>query len=508
MPQNHNNRPLPNEGANPRPRADHPGRSHNPNAGDSVRRSRSPYDSADRNAARSGQNAPHSPYGAPRQRVQYDGRPPRYTAAARQQAGTHQQAEASQQAGAHHQAGARQQVRARQGAAPARRRPQRSVQPEPRRSKTPFVIGTAVVVLAVAIWLFVGSLSVKVTVNGQEVTVGNGKTVEAAFEASGVSVSPGDLVAVDGSVLESGKGYLFSASVNGQAVQDHATVLSNNDVVEFTDGGDIEEEYDGVDSPIAFTVSSEGSGALHVYEGDGTDGVETTKTGKISGKTATVTTTEPSNVVCRYYNVDVGDDKVIALTFDDGPTSQYTQGVLDVLAENNAKATFFTLGEQVESMPDIVKRAAEAGHQICTHTYDHAEGSGQGVNLGLMSAEEQIQEVQKGQAANDAAVGSETSRAFRSPGGNFNEQTMKTLRPYITSEIGWNVDTEDWKRPGADVIASRMLSVKPGQVILCHDGGGNRSQTVEALRQALPQLREQGYSFITIDELLKYPAKG
>ena len=85
---------------------------------------------------------------------------------------------------------------------------------------------------------------------------------------------------------------------------------------------------------------------------------------------------------------------------------------------------------------------------------------------------------------------------------------MKTLRPYITSEIGWNVDTEDWKRPGADVIASRMLSVKPGQVILCHDGGGNRSQTVEALRQALPQLREQGYSFITIDELLKYPAKG
>lgn len=242
MPQNHNNRPLPNEGANPRPRADHPGRSHNPNAGDSVRRSRSPYDSADRNAARSGQNAPHSPYGAPRQRVQYDGRPPRYTAAARQQAGTHQQAEASQQAGAHHQAGARQQVRARQGAAPARRRPQRSVQPEPRRSKTPFVIGTAVVVLAVAIWLFVGSLSVKVTVNGQEVTVGNGKTVEAAFEASGVSVSPGDLVAVDGSVLESGKGYLFSASVNGQAVQDHATVLSNNDVVEFTDGGDIEEE--------------------------------------------------------------------------------------------------------------------------------------------------------------------------------------------------------------------------------------------------------------------------
>ena len=76
----------------------------------------------------------------------------------------------------------------------------------------------------------------------------------------------------------------------------------------------------------------------------------------------------------------------------------------------------------------------------------------------------------------------------------------------MDAEIGWDVDTEDWRLPGADAIASRILSVQPGQVILMHDGGGDRSQTVEGLRIALPQLVEQGYSFVTVDELIAYGA--
>ena len=74
----------------------------------------------------------------------------------------------------------------------------------------------------------------------------------------------------------------------------------------------------------------------------------------------------------------------------------------------------------------------------------------------------------------------------------------------MPGEIGWNVDTEDWRRPGAEAIAQRLLSVKPGDVVLMHDGGGDRSQTIEALKIALPQLVEEGYKFVTIDQLIAY----
>ena len=93
---------------------------------------------------------------------------------------------------------------------------------------------------------------------------------------------------------------------------------------------------------------------------------------------------------------------------------------------------------------------------------------------------------------------------FRTPGGNYDEDVMKNIAPLISAEIGWDIDTEDWQRPGADAIASQIESAWPGAIILMHDGGGDREQTVAALKQALPKLKEQGYSFVTMDELLKY----
>ena len=104
------------------------------------------------------------------------------------------------------------------------------------------------------------------------------------------------------------------------------------------------------------------------------------------------------------------------------------------------------------------------------------------------------------------ATGQEASTIFRCPGGNFDTSVATDLEGIVTAEIGWNVDTTDWKKPGADVIAQRIQSAGPGNIILMHDGGGDRSQTIEGLRQALPKLKEQGYSFITVQELLeKYP---
>ena len=95
---------------------------------------------------------------------------------------------------------------------------------------------------------------------------------------------------------------------------------------------------------------------------------------------------------------------------------------------------------------------------------------------------------------------------MRAPGGNYHATSsgniITNLADHVTAEIGWNVDTEDWRRPGAQAIADRIMSAQPGDVVLMHDGGGDRSQTVEALKIALPQLKAQGYRFVTIDELM------
>jgi hypothetical protein len=133
-------------------------------------------------------------------------------------------------------------------------------------------------------------------------------------------------------------------------------------------------------------------------------------------------------------------------------------------------------------------------------TYDDAAID---VDLTKMSADEQIEEVQKGYNAITEVLGQEPSHVMRAPGGNFHDDIIDTLWPYVDAEIGWDVDTEDWSKPGVDKIEEAILSVQPGQVVLMHDGGGEREQTVEALRAAMPILVERGYTVVTIDELLQ-----
>ena len=245
------------------------------------------------------------------------------------------------------------------------------------------------------------------------------------------------------------------------------------------------------------------NGSLHVYE-KGEDGLKVTKTGDVSGITVTEQTKDPVDAGYTIYTANPGEDKVIAFTFDDGPWGDTTDAILDVLEQYNAKATFFTIGNQIPYHPDQVRRAHDLGCQICTHTYDHAEGSGQGVNLTFMSAEEQIAEVTQGYASIKEVLGEEPSHVLRAPGGNYYGSIISTLEPYVDAEVGWDVDTEDWRLPGSDAIYEAIMSARSGQVILMHDGGGDRSQTVEAVKRAVPELVEQGYRLVTVNELLAY----
>lgn len=398
-------------------------------------------------------------------------------------------------------AAARQAVRT----APARARARREALGAPALGAIAFA--TLLVLLLLFRFLRIG-----ITVNGEKVTVWRGTTIERILDKEIVTPKPGNLVAVDGSVITEGGGRRCSAKVNGETAG-LKTRVKRGAEVKIGDGRDVEEKATETEQTIPCgTMDSDRSfgaywyGSIHLLS-DGQDGVEVERTGKKSGKTVTeVKTPAVPKGYCVY--TAKPEDKVVALTFDDGPWPETTSQILDILEENGAKATFFTIGNQIAEVPDQVKRAHEMGCEVCTHSWDHAAGSGGGVNLTFMSSQEQIDEVQKGYAAIKEVLGEEPPHIMRAPGGNFFDSIIDTLWPYVDAEIGWDVDTEDWSLPGADHIEQMILSVEPGQVILMHDGGGDRTQTVEALRAALPKLKEEGYSFVTVDELLAYGIPG
>ncbi len=378
-----------------------------------------------------------------------------------------------------------------------------------RRSIVHAAIGVAVVaVLIGGIGFFVSNAPIDVSVNGASVKVSGAKTVQAAFEAAGEPAKAGNLVDVEGNTLEEGKGYRFSFAVNGQPGTDPSSKLADGDALVFSDGGNIEEDADVTETSIPYESTDQGYGPIHAVVNPGAEGVSTTKTGKISGKTVTQTTSEPQDRLYRRYYPDTNGEKVVALTFDDGPWDTSTAEILDILKENDAKATFFTVGNRIDGDGvDLVKREVAEGHQVCTHTWDHAGGSGQGVNLSFMSRDEQRDEITKGMKAIADATGQDASKVIRAPGGNFPTEVWENVDDLITADIGWDIDTEDWRRPGVNCIAERIKSATPGDIILMHDGGGDRSQTVSALKEALPYLKEQGFRFITIDEMMQYPMK-
>lgn len=385
-------------------------------------------------------------------------------------------------------------------------------QPRKRRGCGAFIV-LAVLLAAVlggAAYFFLFPPFYKVTINGTETTVKRNTTIGDVLEAGDVSVVPGNLLAIDGNLCVEGGGTPFTATINGTPTTDAAAKLSKDDVVEISNGTDVTETYTETQEVVPHgqnesDTSANGywAGSLHVYE-KGQDGINAVRTGDVSGVVLTEQVQAPIDSGYHIYTANVGEDRVIALTFDDGPWPETTNQILDILEANGARATFFTIGEQIADHLPSVQRANAMGCQVCTHSWDHARGSGQGVNLTYMSSDEQVAEIEQGYAAIREALGAEPAHILRAPGGNYYGDIISTLEPYVDAEIGWDVDTEDWRRPGADAIYERIMSVQPGQVILMHDGGGPREQTVEALSRAVPELVAQGYQMVTISELLAY----
>jgi peptidoglycan/xylan/chitin deacetylase (PgdA/CDA1 family) len=189
------------------------------------------------------------------------------------------------------------------------------------------------------------------------------------------------------------------------------------------------------------------------------------------------------------YYVSAGP-KVVALTIDDGPSAQYTPQILKLLQRYEITATFCMIGRQIEPNKAVVAEVVQAGHMIVNHTWDHADQT-------KLTAAAVASEISR---TNDAFadLGLYPS-VFRAPYGSWNKTLFEACAAAGLRPLDWSVDPQDWSMPGVQAIVNNIMKyTKTGSIILEHDGGGDRSQTVAALGIVLPQLLEQGYRFTTV----------
>jgi peptidoglycan-N-acetylglucosamine deacetylase len=180
----------------------------------------------------------------------------------------------------------------------------------------------------------------------------------------------------------------------------------------------------------------------------------------------------------------------VNITIDDGPDPVWTPQVLQLLKDNGVKATFCMVGPQAQAYPDLVKEVVADGHRLCSHTVSHDTA------MDTKSEAYQSQEILDGERMIIKASGGVRSQYYRAPGGAFTPYSRQLAASQGMRPLGWNVDSRDFERPGAEtMVATVKREISNGPTVLFHDGGGDRSQTVAALREVLPWLKEQGYSF-------------
>ncbi len=186
----------------------------------------------------------------------------------------------------------------------------------------------------------------------------------------------------------------------------------------------------------------------------------------------------------------------IALTFDDGPYPYYTSQILAILQRYQVHATFFCIGKNVQNYPLLVQQEYAGGHAIGNHTWDHADLtklSRFGIQREITSASTVIQHT----------IGISPT-LLRPPYGAITFSVRAQIVQLHLIPVMWSVDTEDWQRPGTNAIIRAVLThASDGGIILMHDGGGNRLQTVAALPYIIEGLRQRGYEFVTVPQLLK-----
>jgi peptidoglycan-N-acetylglucosamine deacetylase len=220
--------------------------------------------------------------------------------------------------------------------------------------------------------------------------------------------------------------------------------------------------------------------------------VETATAGSVINPSTTLPSVPPAGAALRYSQVRT-TERVVAMTFDDGPHRTLTPQLLDYLKEKNVRCTFFVVGTNVTAYPDIMRRAVAEGHEVANHTWSHPI-------LTSCSDAKIRSELQRTEDAIIRATGVRP-RLIRPPGGGINKRIEQLIyNEFGYSDILWSVDPQDWRRPGVQTVTNRLVAgVHPGAIMLAHD---IHPPTLPAVKAMFDQLLAQGWKFVTVSQLL------
>lgn len=361
------------------------------------------------------------------------------------------------------------------------------------RGERAVAFAVALAGIAVALWV----LAVPVRIDGTFAVLPRGTTVADLIRSARLAQKPGDLVSVSGRMLRRGAGAAPIVRVGGVATGS-AAVLGPGSWITSMRGPDAVEATTTTKVPGTQSLRFLGHGPVASVEDSGIPGVIELTIGEVSREEVSRRELSRGTAMTVRLEPSWPGRKEVALTFDDGPWPGSTDAVLRQLTAAGVKATFFMIGRQVKARPTVVARVLAAGMEIGNHSYSHKL-------LRRASHKRITSEIADGAKAIRRVTGSYPVW-YRPAGGSKNAFVFAEARRLDQRVVLWTVDPNDWKRPGAGKIARRVLDhVRPGSVILMHDGGGDRSQTVVALGLVIKGLKARGYSMVTLSRLYRLP---
>jgi peptidoglycan-N-acetylglucosamine deacetylase len=320
-----------------------------------------------------------------------------------------------------------------------------------------------------------------VSVQGRSVAIGRSlRTVSDVLAAARQPLATGAVrAAVSGRVLVPDNDPARIA-VNGRSAST-ATLLRPGDDVWVTNGVDTRE-------PVAERQVIGSLPPLPAVETTlwrtGRPEVEGIRIGEMSGEVVSRSVLEPER------KPEPETEKVVALTFDDGPDPEWTPRVMEILRDEGVPATFCVLASAGLRFPELVRAQHDAGHTHCDHTVDHRR-------LAPRSHDQIVEQIGGG-ADFLTSVNGVRPELFRAPYGVLSPEVVDVAAAMQLRVLGWTVDSADYLKSPADALVARVMSqIRPGAIVLLHDGGGDRANTVAALRPLIRSLKAEGYAFST-----------